>query len=501
MPQPAKELDPGASSKAWFGAEVRHWRTSAKLSIQQLAAKVLVSREVVRRIEHGTYTCRRDTACSLDRALSAHGVLIRGWEHAFAPKNPDADDNSSSEHPPSVVDLCYGGENGPVAEAVDLPMAPGLPAADRGPDDNQTPIKPGGRGGGSSILVSPTPTDQEDVVKRRSFLAVPSLAALAAAPGASRALITTEPARLPTQIHEHDIAGIQDAADYIFILDNRHGGDGIVRQTGTAAMVWAEDLLSVKCAPELRDKLFAAVAHLAINVGASAFDAYAHNDARRAFRFAAVCAEEVRQWHLRAKAYSFLARQAVWIGAPDDGLTFAEIGLARADRLTATEQAMLHTARARAFAKMGRVQQTLSAVGEADDAFAHTCPEDDPPWMLYYDEAQHHGDTGHALYDLALAGHDPTRAERRLSRAVAGHTPQYARSRAISRTKLASLLMATDDPDHAAEVGHVALGEVGSLHSRRAADDVRALGRLASRRPRNPQAAALREHIAAVLPS
>jgi hypothetical protein len=238
---------------------------------------------------------------------------------------------------------------------------------------------------------------------------------------------------------------------------------------------------------------------ISASIGASAFDAYAHNDGRRAFRFAAHCAEEADEWHLRAKIYSWMARQEIWVGNPDRGLTSAELGLARSDRLTATERAMLHTARARAYAKMGEVQQTLSAIGAADDAFAHARPDEDPPWMAYYDTAQHHGDTGHALYDLALAGHDPAGAGGRLLTAVNGHTDDFVRSRAISGTKLASLVMATGDPQEAAAIGHAALDEVGQLHSRRAADDVRELGRITIQHPKSSEAAALRERVAATV--
>ena len=76
----------------------------------------------------------------------------------------------------------------------------------------------------------------------------------------------------------------------------------------------------------------------------------------------------------------------------------------RSDRFTATERAMLHTARARAFGKMRDVANTLRAVGEADAAFEQSDPAQDPPWMAYYDYAQHHGDTAHALFDLVVRG-------------------------------------------------------------------------------------------------
>jgi len=110
---------------------------------------------------------------------------------------------------------------------------------------------------------------------------------------------------------------------------------------------------------------------------------------------------------------------------------------------------MLHTARARALGKLGRIPETLAAVGQADDAFAQASPAWDPPWMAYYDQAQHYGDTAHALFDLAIHDTPGTEASQRLSAAVGGHTDAYARSRAISGTKLASLVMATRDPREA----------------------------------------------------
>ncbi|WP_333743666.1 hypothetical protein [Streptomyces ardesiacus] len=173
----------------------------------------------------------------------------------------------------------------------------------------------------------------------------------------------------------------------------------------------------------------------------------------------------------------------------------------RSDRLTATERAMLHTARARAFGKMRDVANTLRAVGEADAAFEQSDPAQDPPWMAYYDYAQHHGDTAHALFDLAVhADQDPGQAARRFEIAVAGHGNAFARSRAISETKLASLVMAKgDDPRHAVLLGHRALDDVGKLTSCRAAEDLRELARYAARHRNVPEASDLRERIAATV--
>ncbi|KOU65955.1 hypothetical protein ADK55_06570 [Streptomyces sp. WM4235] len=327
-----------------------------------------------------------------------------------------------------------------------------------------------------------------------------SLAALA--PLELTPLLTpATPPPVPARITPTEIRQLLDIADGLHGWDNVHGGGGLIGQLSTNAMQWATRLLSVACPAPLRPEFLAAVARLGLVCGASRFDVYRHDEARLAFKIAVECADECRHWHLRAKGYSFLARQAIWIGDADDGLTNAEKGLVRADRLTASERAMLHTARARAFGRLRNAQGTLTAVGAADDAFAQRRPEDDPPWMAYYDVAQHNGDTAHALWDLAVGieGGDCAQAGQRLRTAVRGHGPAFTRSKVMSCTKLASLVMFRGDPREGAALGHKALKLGDGLTSLRAADDLRELGRFAARHPKIPEAVALGERITASL--
>ncbi|MGW1886179.1 hypothetical protein [Streptomyces sp. NPDC001970] len=69
----------------------------------------------------------------------------------------------------------------------------------------------------------------------------------------------------------------------------------------------------------------------------------------------------------------------------------------------------------------------------------------------------------------------------------------------MSRTKLASLMMAKGDPRQAAVIGHDALNEVGRLTSRHAADGLRQLGRFAASHPKLSDAKDLQERIAATV--
>jgi hypothetical protein len=305
-------------------------------------------------------------------------------------------------------------------------------------------------------------------------------------------LVPVEPTPVPGRVGVTEIEQIRAAATFFSAWDHTHGG-GLAREAIAAPLRWSAQLLHADCPEHLRPELFAAVAGLSSVAGFMAFDANAQADARRAFRFGLACAEQANDWHLRARLLSDMARQSIWLGQPDEGLTHTEHALVRAERLTATERAALHTMRARALAKQQRIQDTLAAVGAADEAFAGATPSEDPPWMAYYDHAEHHSDTANALFDLSVAGYT-TEAGQRFTYAVDDFGEAYARSQAMTRTKLASLHMAIGDPHQGAAIGHQAL-DAASLRSTRAHDDLRELRRLAARHRVIPAVSELSERI------
>lgn len=322
-------------------------------------------------------------------------------------------------------------------------------------------------------------------VKRRQFLS--SAAALTVFPAAGNSfplpladdlVIPSTPAQLPDCVSEKDIRGVQKLATLYGSLDHE-GGGGLIRDALNVQLSTAIGLLFVKCPESLKPQLYEAVGFLAHTAAFNAFDSYEFAAARDRFKIAQRCAEAdgYWNWHLRAKVLSSLGRLETWCNDPDEGLTLAELALVRGrDRLTARERAMLHTLRARALAKLGRVQDTLSAIGEADEEFSNADASEDPPWMAYYDAAQHAGDTGHALWDLGVNGKFVEQARCRLSAAVAGHSDDYARSRAISGIKLSSLEAVRGDPEEAVVLGFRALDDLGAVRSRRAAADLEELG-------------------------
>jgi hypothetical protein len=294
--------------------------------------------------------------------------------------------------------------------------------------------------------------------------------------GFAELIAPVQPTPVPSVAGWVEVNEVRNAAKAFEGMDALYGG-GLIREAVVAQLRYCVELLNARCSDKIRAELFSAVGYLAHVTAFMAFDAYAHDDARRMFQFALQCAEEGGDWQLRAKVLSSMARQAIWCGDPDAGLTFTELAMVRADRLTATERAMLHTGRARALAKLHRIQDTATAVGMADEEFSHTRPQNVPVYVRYYNAAQHAGDTGHALWDVAISGHFISEARQRLATAVTGHGDELARARAMSQTKLASLVMATGDPVEAALIGEHALGSIGTIRSRRMADDLRDLRR------------------------
>ncbi|MFJ2744770.1 helix-turn-helix domain-containing protein [Streptomyces sp. NPDC087440] len=461
VPQRPRDLDWQASPQAWWGVELRNWRNQRGLSSAGLGRMVQLSGSSVERIEKAERGCTRTLADRFDQVLDAGGALSRLWQwvekeaekaHVDADRKPkgDAAESSSSR-------------------------VPGMLVADRGA----------------------SPNGSESSMERRSFITASGVVALA--PHSLAELVPRlGKSPLPKSVRPEDVQKILHASSALTDMDNRYGGGGgVAREAALAQLSWAQDLLQINCPAQLKAPLATAIGRLAITMGAGAFDAYEHDDATQLLLFGARCAESTDNWSLRALALGWLARQAIWLGSPDVGLTYAENGLVRSDRLTGSERAALHNARARAYGKMRRRQETYAAVGTSDEAYAQGGGSATAEWMVFYDSAQHHGDTGHALAEIALLpGSSPVRAVQRLRTAVENHAPSYVRSRAFSGAKLATLIMKTGDPQEAVAIANRSLVGVQQLHSRRASADLRALMSAAAPHLRTPEVAQLNARIA-----
>ncbi|MGB6162261.1 MAG: XRE family transcriptional regulator [Pseudonocardiaceae bacterium] len=302
--------------------------------------------------------------------------------------------------------------------------------------------------------------------------------------------------RSPKRVGASDIKQIRNVARVYESWRCAYGGES-VRDAVMGQLSWSAGLLNATCPKRLRPELLSALGDFADVAGFIAVDAGAHEEARQVYGFALARAEEAEDWTLRAEVLSSMAKQAIWTGQPDEGLTLAELALVRSDRLTSAVRALLHTDRGRALAKMRRVQETLTAIGTADHHFAHVTPDNEPPFMACYNNARHAQLTGQPLADLAILGHDHNEATDRLTAAAAGHTD--GSHRAVCLTKLANLTMATGDPLQAAIIGHEALEVAGTIRSRVTDDALRDLSQYAAAHQNLDEVAHLRHRINTLL--
>jgi hypothetical protein len=337
-----------------------------------------------------------------------------------------------------------------------------------------------------------------DNVDRQQFLRTSrDLGALAALGPVAALLEGTEPTPIPTRVGATDIEQIRTAARVFGSWGGLYGGE-VVRDAVMGQLRWSAGFLNATCPDRLRPELHSALGDLAAVAGFINQGAGALGQAGRVYRFALACAEEAGNWPLRGEILSSMAKKAIRAGQPDDGLTLAEQGLVRADRLTVVGRSMLHADRGRALAKMRRVSETLTAIGTADHHFAHFTPDNEPPFWAHYSPARHAQLTGQPLFYLAILGRDPGEATDRLTAAAAGQ-PDDALSQTICQAKLASLTMATGDPLQAVAIGHAAVDAAGTLRSQIAAEELRELARHAAAHQNLDEVAHLRHRIATLL--
>ncbi len=278
---------------------------------------------------------------------------------------------------------------------------------------------------------------------------------------------------------------------------------GLSSQAVVAQLSSSAELLEGRFSQEmLRQQFFSAIAELADVAAGMCFDAGAHRQAERCFRFAVGCATESGDWSLRAKALSGLANLAVHQRQPDDALSFSEMALVRADRLRPVVRAVMHTRHARALGLSGshREADCMAAVHQAEDSFV-TGDGDEPDWITYYSLAHLERDCGRALLHLAVNGGDYTHAQHRLIAAIERFPKQQSRGKTLTIANLAHLTMARDDPAHAVTLGDEALSSVGLIRSDRVFDTLRQLRTAGKRHRAIPAVRGLNQRVDQVLRS
>jgi transcriptional regulator with XRE-family HTH domain len=317
------------------------------------------------------------------------------------------------------------------------------------------------------------PARGSEDVKRQAFLRAlaATVAGMAVGDPVAEAVGRSTSTAIPSKVGATEIQQVNHAIKVFGEWQDLYGG-GVCKDAIAGQVKWATRLLEAQAKDNVKNDLYSSVGFLIDIAGWGSFDAGDQDSATRYFQLALHCAEQANDWGLRANVLSDMARQAIYVGRPDDGLSLIELAQVRQDRQTPTVRAMLSTVRARTLANINRSDDCYAAVIAAEDHFAHRDPNHDPPWIDYFTEAELAGDAGHALADVALTGRHLDAARQRLGDAVDSYPPTQERARALSLSKLAILELTVGDVDQGIARGEQALTTGAPLQSRRARDDL-----------------------------
>lgn len=165
-------------------------------------------------------------------------------------------------------------------------------------------------------------------------------------------------------------------------------------------------------------------------------------------------------------------------GDGETALTSSQQSQVRSDRLTPLARACMAAVEAGAPGARGDAPSSLAAVRRAEEHFAAAVPDNETPAMLaFFSPAELAGDTGQALWPLAMRGRHVDTTIELLRTAAESYPDSYARSRTRCELRLASLMFAHGDPAEAVTVATSALDHASTLRSQRIRDNLTELHR------------------------
>jgi hypothetical protein len=300
----------------------------------------------------------------------------------------------------------------------------------------------------------------------------------------------------PGGIGYQEVAQIEHAAQLFRTWDDQFGG-GLRRKAVIGQLNEVAELLRDSHPPEIRRRLFGAMAQLAETAAIMSWDSGQQAHAQRYYALALRASKAAGDRAFGACVLAGMARQLLYLNHPGDALELARLAQdGSAGRATATVRAMLHTREAWAYAKQQRVAAFRRATSKAEDAFAAAVPAEDPHWIDYFDAAELAGTTGGRLLELAheqpkLAAETATHIEK----AVALRRPGRLRSSALDKIGLAEARLLQGETEEATRLGHAALDVVDQTPSDRVRVKLAELYQLTTVHAAVPAVAQFRERV------
>lgn len=269
-----------------------------------------------------------------------------------------------------------------------------------------------------------------------------------------------------------DVDRFRATADMFAQLDNRFGG-GHARQALIQYLnTDGARLLRGRYTEEVGRALFSAVAEATLLAAWTAYDSAPTSGlAQRYFIQALALAQAGDDRLLGASILDAMSHQATYTGRFSEAANLARAARSGTRGLaTPTLTAHFHTMEARALARLGDARACDAALSEAVREFNRRNPEDDPPWIAYFNEAELAAEFGHCFRDLGRAVDASQHASQSLA-AVDDTT--FLRSDFFAAIVLADAHLAAGEPEQACAVALKALTAGEQIRSARCVNYLR----------------------------
>ncbi|WP_433117899.1 helix-turn-helix domain-containing protein [Micromonospora sp. CA-246542] len=424
MGQTPRALQPSLSERHFFGAELRRLRERANLSQARLGTMIRFSADLVRRVETADRFPSREFVEACDKALETGGSLMRLL--------PLLGSNRTSDGKPST---------------------------------------PSPAGGSLSSALSNRPTGTlglVEMVARVPFqpgvLDSAALDWLNAAAG-PRPPVAGRPGS-PDHVDEEDLHSVETALAMFRQLDHTHGAGRVHAQVQRYVEGELNRLLAnTPTSDAVGRHLYTLAAGFFELCGYQAVDTGAHGLAQRRYlrglRLTEAAEDRPYGSYLLAVNIGHLALHC---GHPEPARRMALTAVRGSEtQATPAVAAALHAVVARTHARLGRERDCLTHFDIAEKQLARSKPEDEPPWIRYFDAAYLADEIAHCFHDLGR----PQHTQQHLGEALTALSPTHVRRLAIDTALLASSLAAAGRIDEACAAAREAVDYAARTTSHR----------------------------------
>jgi tetratricopeptide (TPR) repeat protein len=354
--------------------------------------------------------------------------------------------------------------------------------------------------------------EEDESVKRRKFLGNAAAVMFGSAVlGQDEGQWQPSPAQTPApgRVGLSDVRQIEASTKALRGLDYQYGG-GSCRDAVVAQLSWAQRMLDAQLSDTVQPRLYTAVADLHNLAGWTSFDIDLVDSARFHFLRAMQLAKEAKNNSLMANVLYRMGRIYLEHGAPNEALKLFQLGqIAAQESGSEIAVAVLCANEAWAYAKMGKVEQTLKMMGRAQDEFARANPDNIPNWAKFFTATDVYAMTGVVHFELSRAQPsegdvliDRARHARvaipNLQRAIDNYGADMARSQAFNAATLAALHMSEGDVNDGIRLGRQALELAAEVKSARITARLKPLHQEAIRRSNNSDSRELAERISRI---